>query len=74
MATGSAPPTVGGGRAHIGYKYFWAAVTNSDPAGEVILTGVNPSTTQMAMRAPPREFVRISDFASRIKTDEDPGC
>jgi hypothetical protein len=28
--------------------------------------GADPSTTQLVARAPPREFVRISDFASSI--------
>jgi hypothetical protein len=42
------------------------AFTKNGTAGEVIFAEANPSATQLAERAPKREFVLISDFASSI--------
>ena len=46
--------------------------TNSDPAGEVILAEDSPSATQRIERAPKHACGRMSDFASSIKSDDEP--
>jgi hypothetical protein len=41
-------------------------------AGEVIFAEANPSATQLAERAPKREFALIPDFTSSIKSGQEP--
>ena len=49
-----------------------AAFTKSDTAGEVILAEDSPSATQRIERAPKHACGRMSDFASSIKSDDEP--
>jgi hypothetical protein len=48
------------------------SITKSDPAGEVPFAETNPSAIQLVEQVPKRQFVRISDFAISIKSDEEP--